>query len=158
MSHVRSKPRLSQWALALLSSAMLAGCGADLGELQQWMDQQKREAKPNVPPLQPPKKFDPQPYTVADAVEPFSTQKLAVALGYPWKRVDAEKSKHVIDAKIMEYLGALLDALTPPMILLLLVSFPVVEWQTPVLSPFCGELVVLKPCFRWRTTRPFKVE
>lgn len=80
MSHVRSKPRLSQWALALLSSAMLAGCGADLGELQQWMDQQKREAKPNVPPLQPPKKFDPQPYTVADAVEPFSTQKLAVAL------------------------------------------------------------------------------
>lgn len=59
---------------------MLAGCGADLGELQQWMDQQKREAKPNVPPLQPPKKFDPQPYTVADAVEPFSTQKLAVAL------------------------------------------------------------------------------
>jgi type IV pilus assembly protein PilP len=80
MSHMWSKPRLSQWAPALLSAALLAGCGAELGELQQWMDQQKREAKPNVPPLQAPKKFDPQPYVVADAVEPFSTQKLAVAL------------------------------------------------------------------------------
>jgi type IV pilus assembly protein PilP len=67
-------------ALALLSVALLAGCGADLDELQGWMDQQRREAKPNVAPLQAPKKFDPQPYAVADAVEPFSTQKLAVAL------------------------------------------------------------------------------
>jgi type IV pilus assembly protein PilP len=64
----------------LIATAALAGCGADLDELQQWMEQQRREVKPNVPPLQPPKKFDPQPYASADAVEPFSTQKLAVAL------------------------------------------------------------------------------
>jgi type IV pilus assembly protein PilP len=44
------------------------------------MDQQRREAKPNVPPLQPPKKFDPEPYTMGQAVEPFSGQKLSVAL------------------------------------------------------------------------------
>ncbi|MBX3600031.1 MAG: pilus assembly protein PilP [Rubrivivax sp.] len=44
------------------------------------MEQQRREAKPNVPPLQPPRKFDPQPYTSAQAVEPFSNQKLSVAL------------------------------------------------------------------------------
>ncbi|MBA4176599.1 MAG: pilus assembly protein PilP [Leptothrix sp. (in: Bacteria)] len=44
------------------------------------MEQQRREAKPNVPPLQAPKRFDPQPYTTAQAVEPFSTQKLSVAL------------------------------------------------------------------------------
>ena len=67
-------------ALALLSATVMAGCGADLDELQQWMDHQRREARPNVAPLQAPKKFDPQPYSVADAVEPFSTQKLAVAL------------------------------------------------------------------------------
>ncbi|HWR86813.1 MAG TPA: pilus assembly protein PilP [Acidiferrobacterales bacterium] len=66
--------------LAVLSAAILAGCGAELEELQSWMEQQRREVKPNVPPLQPPKKFDPQPYAAADAVEPFSTQKLAVAL------------------------------------------------------------------------------
>ncbi|MBX3634974.1 MAG: pilus assembly protein PilP [Rubrivivax sp.] len=44
------------------------------------MEQQRREAKPNVPPLQPPRRFDPQPYTSAQAVEPFSNQKLSVAL------------------------------------------------------------------------------
>jgi type IV pilus assembly protein PilP len=69
-----------RFGLALLAAAALVGCGADLGELQQWMEQQRREVKPNVPPLQPPKKFDPQPYAVADSVEPFSTQKIAVAL------------------------------------------------------------------------------
>ena len=71
---------MTRFALTLLSATALAGCGAELGELQQWMDQQRKEAKPNVAPLQPPKKFDPQPYAAADAVEPFSTQKLAVAL------------------------------------------------------------------------------
>jgi type IV pilus assembly protein PilP len=44
------------------------------------MDQQKREVKPNVSPLAPPRKFDPQPYAGADGVDPFSSQKLAVAL------------------------------------------------------------------------------
>ncbi|MFN7727477.1 MAG: pilus assembly protein PilP [Rubrivivax sp.] len=65
---------------AVLCLAVLAGCSAEHEELQQWMDQQRREAKPNVPPLQPPKKFDPEPYTMGQAVEPFSGQKLSVAL------------------------------------------------------------------------------
>lgn len=64
----------------LTGLALLAGCSADHDELRGWMEQQRREAKPNVPPLQPPKRFDPQPYTAAQAVEPFSTQKLSVAL------------------------------------------------------------------------------
>lgn len=64
----------------LAGLALLAGCSADHDELRGWMEQQRREAKPNVPPLQPPKRFDPQPYTTAQAVEPFSTQKLSVAL------------------------------------------------------------------------------
>lgn len=65
---------------ALFAIALLAGCSADHDELRAWMEQQRREAKPNVPPLQAPKRFDPQPYTAAQAVEPFSTQKLSVAL------------------------------------------------------------------------------
>ena len=44
------------------------------------MEQQRREVKPNVPPLQPPKRFDPGPYNLAQAVDPFSGQKLTVAL------------------------------------------------------------------------------
>jgi len=63
-----------------LAAALLAACSAEHEELQQWMDQQRREVKPNVPPLQAPKKFDPEPYTQAQAVEPFSNQKLTVAL------------------------------------------------------------------------------
>lgn len=58
----------------------LGGCGADLEELQGWMDQQRREVKPSVEPIAPPKQFDPEPYALVDAVEPFSAQKLSVAL------------------------------------------------------------------------------
>ena len=65
---------------ALATALLLAACSADHDELRQWMEQQRREVKPSVTPLQPPKKFDPQPYTSAQAVDPFSTQKLTVAL------------------------------------------------------------------------------
>jgi len=58
----------------------LAACSGDNQELREWMEQQRREAKPNVQPLVPPKKFDPEPYAGADRVEPFSPQKLSVAL------------------------------------------------------------------------------
>ncbi len=78
MSDLRMNARL---ALALVAgSALLAGCGAEQEELTQWMEQQRREAKPNVTPLTPPKKFTPQPYTALSGVEPFSAQKLTVAL------------------------------------------------------------------------------
>ena len=63
-----------------LAVAGLAGCSGDREELQGWMEQQRREVKANVTPLEPPKKFDPQPYRVAQLVEPFSIQKLTVAL------------------------------------------------------------------------------
>ncbi|HLL11138.1 MAG TPA: pilus assembly protein PilP [Rubrivivax sp.] len=59
---------------------MLASCSAEHDELRAWMEQQRREAKPSVPPLQPPKRFDPQPYLAAQAVDPYSSQKLTVAL------------------------------------------------------------------------------
>jgi len=36
--------------------------------------------KPSVQPLSPPKKFEPQPYAMLGSVEPFSNQKLTVAL------------------------------------------------------------------------------
>jgi type IV pilus assembly protein PilP len=66
--------------IVLVGLLTLAGCSAEHEELRQWMEQQRREVKPNVTPLTPPKKFDPQPYTSAQAVDPFSNQKLTVAL------------------------------------------------------------------------------
>ena len=68
-------------SVALIAASLLLGaCSSDQDELRQWMEQQRREVKPNVTPLQAPKKFDPQPYNSAQAVDPFSTQKLTVAL------------------------------------------------------------------------------
>lgn len=81
MKRIPRSPRCLAGAFsAALAALTLSGCGAELDELQAWMDQQRREVKPNVQPLTPPKKFDPQPYAAADAVDPFSNQKLAVAL------------------------------------------------------------------------------
>ena len=82
-------------ALTFIAVLQLVGCSAETPELQQWMDQQRREAKPNVPPLQPPKKFDPQPYSTAQAVEPFSVQKLTVAL-----KQEARQPNSVLSAEL----------------------------------------------------------
>jgi len=73
----------SRGALAvvvLAAGVLLQGCADDQDELQQWMEQQKREVRPSVEPLNAPKKFIPQAYSAVTGVEPFSTQKLAVAL------------------------------------------------------------------------------
>ena len=68
-------------SIAIVAATLLLGaCSSDQDELRQWMEQQRREVKPNVTPLQAPKKFDPQPYNSAQAVDPFSAQKLTVAL------------------------------------------------------------------------------
>jgi type IV pilus assembly protein PilP len=76
--HTRARSALAPcMALAVLG---LAACGAGNDELQQWMDQQRREAKPSVQALSPPKKFNPQAYVASDGVDPFSNQKLSVAL------------------------------------------------------------------------------
>ncbi len=64
----------------LLVAALFAGCSANEDELRGWMDQQRREVKPNVSPLTAPKAFVPEPYRALTAVDPFSTQKLSVAI------------------------------------------------------------------------------
>ena len=76
MQHTKLMRLLS----ASLLLGVLAGCGAENEELQDWMDRQRREVKPNVTPLTPPKKFEAEPYTSLQAVDPFSNQKLTVAL------------------------------------------------------------------------------
>jgi len=57
----------------------LGACTADSDELVQWMEVQHKEVKPNVPPVYPPKKFDPQAYEGTSGVEPFGQQKLIAA-------------------------------------------------------------------------------
>ena len=58
----------------------LVACSAENDELRAWMDQQKKEVHTTVAPLIAPKKFLPEPYASIDSVDPFSQQKLSVAL------------------------------------------------------------------------------
>jgi type IV pilus assembly protein PilP len=67
--------------LALVAAGALSACGtSDQEEIQQWMQEQRAQTKPNVQPIPEPKKFTPQDYTQEASVEPFSLQKLAQAL------------------------------------------------------------------------------
>lgn len=87
------QPRL---ALLIAAAALgVAGCAEQNGDLAQWMEQQKREVKPSVQPLSPPKTFDPEPYAALDLVEPFSNQKLTVAL-----RQEARQTSSVLASEL----------------------------------------------------------
>ena len=82
-SRIRGGRLTRHGAIALLlalGGALLVGCDGDTQELQDWMDQQRREVRPSVQPLAAPKKFEATPYANAQQVDPFSTQKLTVAL------------------------------------------------------------------------------
>lgn len=76
----RTSTRWRLLGLTAVATVVGLGCSADQDELTQWMDQQRREVKPNVAPLSPPKKFNPQAYLALSSIEPFSAQKLSVAL------------------------------------------------------------------------------
>lgn len=73
-------PKRLNVVLGVSLALLLGACGGEQEELQGWMDQQRREVKPNVAPLLAPTRFNPQAYEQTRAVEPFSNQKLAVAL------------------------------------------------------------------------------
>ncbi|HEY0954324.1 MAG TPA: pilus assembly protein PilP [Roseateles sp.] len=81
--------------ICVATLSLLAGCGSDIEELRQWMEQQRKEAKPTVTPLLPPKKFLPQPYEANTGVDPFSTQKLSVAI-----RQEAAQPNSLLTAEI----------------------------------------------------------
>ena len=67
--------------LALLAAAALSACeGSDEQEVRKWMAEQKANTKPRVTPIPEPKQFKPEAYAQERQVEPFSGQKLAMAL------------------------------------------------------------------------------
>jgi type IV pilus assembly protein PilP len=73
--------------LILALTSLLSACGGDNEELQAWMDQQRKETKPSVQPIVPPKKFVPQAYLGSTGVEPFGQQKLTAG-----NRLDSNQS------------------------------------------------------------------
>lgn len=69
-------------AIFLLPAALLlAGCSASTeDELRQWMADQKNQTRPRIAPISEPKQFKPESYLEVAAVDPFSNQKLTLAL------------------------------------------------------------------------------
>jgi type IV pilus assembly protein PilP len=80
---------------SVFAATMVVGCSGSQDELTQWLEQQRREVKPNVSPLSAPKKFNPQAYLAGGAVEPFSNQKLTVAI-----KQEARQSNSLLAAEI----------------------------------------------------------
>jgi len=73
------------WLYRILSGGffvvLLAACGtASEDELRQWMTEQKNLTHPKVAPLSEPTQFKPETYAQVAAMDPFSSQKLTVAL------------------------------------------------------------------------------
>lgn len=69
------------FVLVAATALLLSGCiGSDQDELQQWMTEQRNQTKPKIEPISEPTKFVPQAYSQEAAVEPFSNQKLSIAL------------------------------------------------------------------------------
>ncbi len=69
-----------RWIIAAAVLLSLTACSSEQDELQAWMEQQRHDVQPNVQPLSPPQKFNPQAYAGAGGMEPFSNQKLTGAL------------------------------------------------------------------------------
>ena len=81
---------MSALRLAALSATLLllAACApSGQGELQDWMRAQYSEAKAGVEPISEPKKFVPQSYTQAGALDPYSVQRLAQSIKKDFARV-----------------------------------------------------------------------
>lgn len=71
---------LASCATVLLAAVLATGCAQGFDELQGWIDGERRMAQPRVRPLQPPRQFMPEAYDGTQAADPFSPQKLSVAL------------------------------------------------------------------------------
>lgn len=67
--------------LALAACTTLAACeGSEGEEVTRWMAEQRAITKPKIDPIAEPKQFKPEAYAQEAQVEPFSNQKLVVAL------------------------------------------------------------------------------
>lgn len=72
---------LQQFLAAFSTVLALAGCSsASEDDLRKWMADQKAQSRPKVVPISEPKQFRPESYAQANAVEPFSKEKLTQAL------------------------------------------------------------------------------
>lgn len=74
---------------------MLTACSGENDDIRAWMDLQAQAAKPNVQPIAPPRKFEPEPYSGASGPDPFGPGKLVAGT-----RLDAAGSSALLNAEM----------------------------------------------------------
>lgn len=79
-----------RWVSLACIGLALAGCGGGNGdELQQWLAEQRNQTRPKVAAIPEPKVFKPESYSQQAAVEPFSKERLTLALRSESSQVSA---------------------------------------------------------------------
>lgn len=74
-------PRLLSPALLLVVPLLLTGCEwGSQAEVQQWMAETRKTMRPNATPVPEPKQFAPYPYDARSLIDPFDSQKIALAV------------------------------------------------------------------------------
>lgn len=74
-------PHTLKTAGAIAALLLLAGCGAsDVREVQDWMNEVKKETRVSVKPIPEPKTFIPFAYTARASLDPFNANKLLAEL------------------------------------------------------------------------------
>ena len=84
--------------------------------------------------------------------------KSRVLGGWPREAIDPEESERMIHAEQVKDTHEELEAPSPPGVIVLGHAFPVVERETPVLTPFFGERVSPEGLFRRRPAGMLQVE
>src|SRR5580700_10530472 len=87
---------------------------------------------------------------------PIKMKKPFVSPWPPRECVNAIKSENMIDAEEMKYLFHAAHPLPPPIEIAAAHFVPAIKWDSPVLPPFLGELVVLEIRFRWCASAPIQ--
>ena len=65
----------------LATTALLTACGGgQQDDIRAWMQAERNGIKPSVQPIPEPTKFNPEPYSAANGLPPFSTEKLESVL------------------------------------------------------------------------------
>lgn len=82
-------------AIGLAGVLVLAGCSGGNQEIQEWMAQQSKTVRPNVQPISPPRKFEPEPYAGSAGQEPFGAGKMVAGT-----RLDARGSSAILTAEM----------------------------------------------------------
>lgn len=54
----------------------LAGCSGDHEDLRQWMQENTRDMKPNIPKLPSVQPYEPVPYEVTDILDPLDRKSV----------------------------------------------------------------------------------